>query len=141
MLQDLLCCFGNFLPSLDYLIIDIIITTFYQSIPPIKSVNLADRLKQVVAAISSVIPSTSPLTANMGITNDAEDQYYQEEVKALKEWWSDPRWRFTKRPFTAEQIASKRGNLPIQYPSNAMAKKLWKILEQRFAVSSCCSDL
>ena len=37
----------------------------------------------------------------MGVTNDAEDQYYQEEVKALKEWWSDSRWRFTKRPFTA----------------------------------------
>jgi len=69
----------------------------------------------------------------MGVTNDAEDQYYQEEVKQLKEWWSEPRWRFTKRPFTAEQIASKRGNLPIQYPSNAMSKKLWKILEQRFA--------
>jgi isocitrate lyase len=72
----------------------------------------------------------------MGVTNDAEDQYYQEEVKQLKEWWSEPRWRFTKRPFTAEQIASKRGNLPIQYPSNAMSKKLWKILEQRFAVRS-----
>ena len=60
----------------------------------------------------------------------------EEEVKQLKEWWSEPRWRFTKRPFTAEQIASKRGNLPIQYPSNAMSKKLWKILEQRFAVRS-----
>jgi isocitrate lyase len=76
----------------------------------------------------------------MGVTNDAEDQYYQEEVRQLKEWWSDSRWRFTKRPFTAEQIASKRGNLPIQYPSNAMSKKLWKILEQRFAVRSCCFE-
>ena len=69
----------------------------------------------------------------MGVT-DAEDQYYQEEVKQLKEWWTDSRWRYTKRPFTAEQIASKRGNLPIQYPSNVMAKKLWKNLEQKFAV-------
>lgn len=69
----------------------------------------------------------------MGVT-DAEDQYYQEEVKQLKEWWTDSRWRYTKRPFTAEQIASKRGNLPIQYPSNAMAKKLWKNLEEKFAV-------
>jgi len=92
--------------------------------------NLADRLKQVVAAVSSVLPTS---LANMGVT-DAEDQYYQEEVKQLKEWWTDSRWRYTKRPFTAEQIASKRGNLPIQYPSNAMAKKLWKNLEQKFAV-------
>lgn len=67
--------------------------------------------------------------------SDAEDQYYQEEVKQIKEWWTDSRWRYTRRPFTAEQIAQKRGNLPIQYPSNAMSKKLWKNLEQRFAVS------
>ena len=87
-------------------------------------------MKQVVAAVSSVLPTS---LANMGVT-DAEDQYYQEEVKQLKEWWTDSRWRYTKRPFTAEQIASKRGNLPIQYPSNAMAKKLWKNLEQKFAV-------
>lgn len=94
-------------------------------------VKLADRLKQVVAAVSSVIPSS---IANMG-ASDAEDQYYQEEVKQIKEWWTDSRWRYTRRPFTAEQIAQKRGNLPIQYPSNAMSKKLWKNLEQRFAVS------
>jgi isocitrate lyase len=82
-------------------------------------------LKQVVAAVSSVLPAS---LTNMGVTSDAEDQYYQEEVKQLKEW------RYTKRPFTAEQIASKRGNLPIQYPSNAMSKKLWKNLEEKFAV-------
>jgi hypothetical protein len=85
----------------------------------------------VVAAVTSVLPTS---LANMGVTTDAEDQYYQEEVKQLKEWWTDSRWRYTKRPFTAEQIASKRGNLPIQYPSNAMSKKLWKNLEQKFAV-------
>ena len=84
----------------------------------------------MVAAVSSVLPAS---LANMGVI-DAEDQYYQEEVKQLKEWWTDSRWRYTKRPFTAEQIASKRGNLPIQYPSNAMSKKLWKNLEQKFAV-------
>lgn len=65
---------------------------------------------------------------------DNEEQYYQDEVKQIKQWWTDSRWRFTKRPYTAEQIASKRGNLPIEYPSNAMAKKLWKTVEQRFAV-------
>lgn len=69
---------------------------------------------------------------------DAEEQYYQEEVKQLKEWWNDSRWRYTRRPYTAEQIASKRGNLPIQYPSNAMSKKLWQMVEQRFAVSVDC---
>lgn len=63
-----------------------------------------------------------------------EDQLYQEEVAAVKKWWSDPRWRQTKRPFTAEQIVAKRGTLKIEYASNAMSKKLWTILEGRFKV-------
>ena len=66
---------------------------------------------------------------------DHEDQLYQEDVDAVKKWWTDSRWRFTKRPFTAEQIVAKRGNLKIDYPSSAMSKKLWKIVEGRFQVS------
>lgn len=67
---------------------------------------------------------------------DAEQQRYEEEVEAVKQWWNDSRWRFTKRPFTAEQIVSKRGNLKIQYPSAVMAKKLWNTVEKRFQVSA-----
>ena len=67
---------------------------------------------------------------------DHEEQRYQEDVKAVKQWWTNPRWRYTKRPFTAEQIVAKRGNLNIQYPSNAQSKKLWQIVEGRFKVGS-----
>ena len=51
---------------------------------------------------------------------DAEDKAFQAEVEQVKKWWSDPRWRYTKRPFTADQIVQKRGNLPIEYPG-----KVW----------------
>ncbi|KAJ9658587.1 isocitrate lyase 1 [Neophaeococcomyces mojaviensis] len=64
---------------------------------------------------------------------DQEEQAYQQEVAAIKQWWSDSRWRHTKRPYTAESIAQKRGNLKIQYPSAAQAKKLWAIVEAKFA--------
>jgi len=70
---------------------------------------------------------------------DHEDQIYQDDVKALKRSWTDSRWRFTKRPFTAEQIVAKRGNLTIQYPSNAQSQKLWNIVESRFKVRHCMS--
>jgi len=70
----------------------------------------------------------------IGHPNDGEEQRYQDEVKEVKQWWTDSRWRHTRRPFTAEQIVSKRGNLKIEYPSNAMAKKLWGTVEERFAV-------
>ncbi|KAK5112724.1 isocitrate lyase 1 [Meristemomyces frigidus] len=62
----------------------------------------------------------------------SEQQRYEDEVKAIEQWWSDSRWRYTRRPYTAEQIANKRGNLKIEWASNTMAKKLWGMLEQRF---------
>lgn len=66
---------------------------------------------------------------------DAEEQRYQEEVKQVKQWWTDSRWRYTKRPYTAEAIVQKRGTIEPQYPSNLMAKKLWNIVEENFKVS------
>ncbi|KAK3186983.1 isocitrate lyase 1 [Lecanicillium sp. MT-2017a] len=76
-----------------------------------------------MAANNMVNPAVSP---------DAEDDLYAKEVAQVKAWWNDSRWKHTKRPFTAEQIVQKRGNLKVEYPSNAQAKKLWGILEKRF---------
>lgn len=71
---------------------------------------------------------------NPAVDPSREDEIFAREVAEVKQWWSDSRWRYTKRPFTAEQIVSKRGNLKIEYPSNVQSKKLWKILEGRFKV-------
>lgn len=76
---------------------------------------------------------TYAIPFNMGYL-DQEEQQYLQEVEAVKQWWTDSRWRFTKRPYTAEQIVQKRGNLKIEYPSNTLAKKAWKIMEEKFAV-------
>ncbi|RMD42091.1 hypothetical protein DV735_g3025, partial [Chaetothyriales sp. CBS 134920] len=64
---------------------------------------------------------------------DEEEQKYLQDVEAVKKWWTDSRWRYTKRPYTAEQIVQKRGTIKIEYPSNIQAKKLWKTVEERFA--------
>ena len=76
---------------------------------------------------------------NPAIDPSVEDELFAQEVEAVKRWWSDSRWRYTKRPFTAEQIVSKRGHLQIQYPGNAQSKKLWNILENRFKVYLQCA--
>lgn len=73
------------------------------------------------------------------VTNDHEsneETAFAAEITAIKTWWSSPRWSTTKRPYTAEQICSKRGNLQIKYASNDMSKKLWDILEHKWQVSS-----
>jgi hypothetical protein len=70
---------------------------------------------------------------------DAEEQQFQKEVEGVKQWWSGSRWRFTQRPFSAEEIVAKRGTLKLTYPSNSQAKKMWDIVEGRFKVG--CSSM
>ncbi|QRG36846.1 isocitrate lyase [Candidozyma auris] len=59
-----------------------------------------------------------------------EEKFYQDQVAELKQWWSQPRWRKTKRIYSAEEIAAKRGSLKIEYPSSQQAKKMFKLLEE-----------
>ncbi|KAI0795295.1 isocitrate lyase family-domain-containing protein [Irpex lacteus] len=63
----------------------------------------------------------------------AERAAFQAEVEKVKKWWAEPRWRKTKRPYTAEQVVSKRGTLPIAYPAGVLGKKLYALLEERWA--------
>lgn len=62
----------------------------------------------------------------------AEQQQYEQEVQAVKQWWTDSRWRYTKRPYTAEEIVNKRGTIHQEFANNQMSKKLWANLEQKF---------
>ena len=78
----------------------------------------------------AVLQNLNPLSTMSAL--GAEEQAFQAEVKSVQQWWSDSRWRYTKRPFTAEQIVSKRGSLKTQYTSNEMSKKLWNTLDARF---------
>ncbi|KAF9111853.1 isocitrate lyase 1 [Mortierella sp. AM989] len=60
---------------------------------------------------------------------DAEDAHFKEEVAKVKAWWATERFRLITRPYTAEAIVSKRGNIHTDYLSNIQAKKLWKLLK------------
>jgi isocitrate lyase len=64
---------------------------------------------------------------------DHEQQLFLEEVEKVKQWWASPRFALVKRPYTAESIVSKRGYFPINYRSDAQAKKLWKSLQNHKA--------
>ncbi|QLL32326.1 hypothetical protein HG536_0C04950 [Torulaspora globosa] len=67
--------------------------------------------------------------------NTQDYQALKKELSAsaseIKKWWSEPRWKNTKRIYTAEDIAARRGTFPpVEYPSSVMAKKLYKVLLQ-----------
>lgn len=46
--------------------------------------------------------------------------------------FQSPRFARTKRPYSAADVVSKRGSIPIHYPSDLQGKKLWRTLEQHF---------
>lgn len=64
------------------------------------------------------------------INIDDEDKHFQAQVADLQQWWAQPRWRKTKRIYTAEEIAAKRGTLQISYPSSVQADKLYVLLSE-----------
>ncbi|KAG8529463.1 isocitrate lyase 1 [Bacidia gigantensis] len=77
-------------------------------------------------------PSKPFLFADPMSSAEEEDLRYEVEVEAIKQWWRNSRWRYTKRPFKAEHIAAKRGNIKVEYPSNVLSKKLWRLMEDKF---------
>ncbi|EFJ17783.1 hypothetical protein SELMODRAFT_420727 [Selaginella moellendorffii] len=66
-----------------------------------------------------------------------EEAEFEAEAAAVEAWWRSDRFRLTRRPYTARDVARLRGTLPIHYPSNEMAKKLWFILKNHQANKSC----
>ncbi|KAI8808996.1 isocitrate lyase [Cladochytrium replicatum] len=63
----------------------------------------------------------------------AEQRAFEEEVAEVKRWWQSSRFSLIRRPYSAEDVVSKRGTFKQSYPSDTQAKKLWKLLKQHHA--------
>lgn len=63
----------------------------------------------------------------------AEDALYEAQVKEIEEWWASPRYAGIRRPYSAADVASKRGTQLIKYPSSVMATKLFNLIREREA--------
>ncbi|KAI4230615.1 MAG: hypothetical protein LQ349_006151 [Xanthoria aureola] len=85
------------------------------------------------ARISGRSLSTTSTHRESILKGSSEDATYEKEVDDVKRWWATPRWAGIKRPYTAEQVVSKRGSLPQRYPSSSMAIELFDLLQKRAA--------
>ncbi|XP_057451038.1 isocitrate lyase 2 [Lotus japonicus] len=65
-----------------------------------------------------------------------EEARFEAEVAEVQAWWNSERFKLTKRPYSARDVVSLRGNLRQTYGSNEMAKKLWHILKTHQANGS-----
>jgi isocitrate lyase len=86
-----------------------------------------------VRQLDTAIKSTSTLnpirffSMSTGRMSD-EDAKFNEEVKATEKWFSSPRFAEIRRPYTAASVVEKRGTLPVIYPCDYQARKLWDLL-------------
>lgn len=91
-------------------------------------------LPAVDPPVSSALPSDSyHLLSTAAKAGSAEDALFEQQVQDVKKWWASPRYEGIKRPYSAEDVASKRGSLQQTYPSSLMARKLFNLLKERGA--------
>ncbi|KAL1633040.1 mitochondrial 2-methylisocitrate lyase [Neofusicoccum ribis] len=91
-------------------------------------------LTSVSPPVSTALPADAfQLQAETNKAGDAEDALFDAQVQQVKEWWASPRYKDIKRPYSAEDVVSKRGALQQTYPSSLMARKLFNLLEERAA--------
>jgi isocitrate lyase len=85
-------------------------------------------------SISSVLSSESyqllPTSSKVGA---AENELFKQEVEDVKSWWASARFEGIKRPYSVEDVVSKRGSMLQTYPSSIMARKLFNLLNERAA--------
>ncbi|OJD20823.1 isocitrate lyase [Blastomyces percursus] len=94
--------------------------------------RMASQLPPVNPPVSVAHPSDSfQLLSSAEKAGAAEDALFEEQVKAVTEWWNTPRFEGIKRPYSAEAVVSKRGSLQQTYPSSIMARKLFNLLNER----------
>src|SRR5437016_640864 len=85
-------------------------------------------------SISTVLPSDPfQLLSTAEKAGSAEDDLFSQQVANVNAWWSSPRFEGIKRPYSAEDVVSKRGSLQQTYPSSLMARKLFNLLKERGA--------
>lgn len=83
--------------------------------------------------VSQRLPADAFQVAATASKTALEDELFSEEVKQVQQWFKTPRFNGLFRPYTAEDVVSKRGSLQQNYPSSLMARKLFGLIRRRFA--------
>ena len=109
-------------------------TTIQPIIRPVSfgAALMSSTLAPVEPPLSSTQPTDSFHLLPESEKPDAEQAVFDEQVKQVRDWWNTARYKGIKRPYSAEDVVSKRGTLQQIYPSSLMARKLFNLLEQRY---------
>ncbi|KAI7585708.1 hypothetical protein D0869_08930 [Hortaea werneckii] len=110
-----------------------------RSVFPVRPLSYgAAHMSSTLTPVEPPLPSTHPTDAFHLLPESekagaAEDEVFAQQIKQVEDWWASPRYKGITRPYSAEDVVSKRGTLQQVYPSSLMARKLFNLLEQRMA--------
>lgn len=80
-------------------------------------------------------PSTTPTAFQLLPESEkpgaAEDALFDAQVAEIEAWWKSDRYEGIKRPYSAVDVATKRGTQDQTYPSSVMARKLFDLIKER----------
>ena len=71
-----------------------------------------------------------PTSQKAGLTEDA---LFEKQIHDVQELWDSPRYEGIKRPYSAQDVVSKRGALQQVYASSLMARKLFNLFKEKAA--------
>jgi len=96
--------------------------------------SMSSSLPKVIPPLSASLPADAyqllPIDEKVG---QAEDSLFKQQVQDVEDWWRTSRFEGIKRPYSAQDVVSKRGSLQQTYPSSLMARKLFNLLKERSA--------
>lgn len=82
---------------------------------------------------TSLVPSPAPLPLQP-LSADDEQRVFNKAVAETQAWFDSPRFQGIKRPYTAADVVTKRGTLPVlPPPSSLTADKLFALLSKHAA--------
>ena len=97
-------------------------------IPSLSSSSMISRNFSATPLAASI--TEAPLFRLDQPTAAEEEADFQSQISSIQTWFDSPRFADTKRPYTAELIATKRGTQPISplHSTNISSKKLFAAL-------------
>merc|ERR1719450_1748763 len=73
----------------------------------------------------------------MNVTSASEDTDFAGRVKEMSAWMSSERFKYTKRPYTTEDVVKLQGTLPLHFTGAKISDKLYKIMREHQANGTC----
>ncbi|KAL7947588.1 methylisocitrate lyase [Trichoderma barbatum] len=103
-----------------------------RTIPRAVAIRAIATTARMATPVQSGVPADAyQLLPEAQKAGQAEDALYEAQVKEIEEWWASPRYAGIRRPYSAADVASKRGSQFIKYPSSVMATKLFNLIRER----------